>query len=62
MQKTYFRTRTLTMNIVQVHNPQPKNLLRIDYGGNTCNFNCGYCFKDSRTHRSNDGTIKVEEF
>ena len=52
------------MNIVQVHNPQPKNLLRIEFMiGNTCNFNCWYCFKGSHegTHRWTDDMEQLVE-
>ena len=31
--KNIFPDWTLATDIVQVHNPQPKNLLRIDYDG-----------------------------
>ena len=45
------------MNIVQVWNPQPKEVLRIEFMiGNTCNFSCWYCFEGSHegTHRWTD--------
>ena len=52
------------MNIVQVHNPQPKKILRIEFMiGNTCNFNCWYCFKGSHegTHRWTDDMEQLVE-
>ncbi len=45
------------MNVVQVWNPQPKEVLRIEFMiGNTCNFSCWYCFEGSHegTHRWTD--------
>ena len=45
------------MNIVQVFNPQPKDILRVEFMiGNTCNYSCWYCFKGSHegTHRWTD--------
>ena len=41
------------MDIVQVHNPQPKKILRIELMKETLVILIGYCFKDSHwdTHR-----------
>jgi organic radical activating enzyme len=45
------------MSIIQVYNPQPKDVLRVEFMiGNTCNYECWYCFKGSHegTHRWTD--------